>query len=105
MRYLILILLISCATPLTEEEQFDKEYLENDRKAQYERWAAACRADPNVGIFGNNPVRPCRSIRKKCIPHKWDWDWDHERERPELGNAYQCVSKRQIEDFMRSMRR
>ena len=103
MRYLILLLLlVGCATPLTEEEQFDKEYLENDRKAQYERWREWCLSSKHV-IHGNNPTRSCRG--RDCIPHKWDWDWDHERERPKLSNAYQCVNRRQLEEMMRSIGR
>jgi len=103
MRYLILILLLGCATPLTEEERLDEEYAEGNRKIMYDLWKSSCLSDEVGGVvFSNNPGSPCGN-RRNCIPHKWDWDWDEARERPKIGNSVVCASRRQMEEFMRSM--
>ena len=100
MRYLILLLLVSCAAPLTEEEQFQREYDESDRKILYELWEKAC-LNTKGTVFANKPSRQCRV--RDCIPHRWDWDWDKEKERPKLGNSVQCISRRQVEEMMRGL--
>ena len=68
MRYLILLLLVSCATPLTEEEEFQREYDENDRKILYEVWEKHC-LENEGNVYANNPSRPCMN-KRHCIPHR-----------------------------------
>ena len=105
MKLLLILLPITlfsgCASvPLTEEEIFQREYEENDRKLQYKRWEKACH-DADMIIYADKPSRVCR--RKGCIPHKWDWRWDDEHERPKIGNSYTCVSRRQMQEALREL--
>ena len=102
MRFLILLLLISCAAPLTEEQEFQREYDENNRKVLYDMWKKAC-LDADGTVFGDRPARPCGN-KRDCIPHKWDWDWNHDAERPKIGNSYQCATRQQIEELIRGIR-
>ena len=103
MKYLSLLLLIlvigGCArTPLTEEEQFEREYAEADRKNLYVMWEKQC-IEAGWVIYSYNPTKVCR--RKGCIPSRWDWKYDSKRERPALGNSVICVSPRQLREIFR----
>ena len=102
MKYLpLLLLLISCASaPLTEEEREELEYYEQERALAYLQWKANCLSGDGV-IYTYKPWRLCRG--NNCIPSKWDWRYDFDRDRPMLGNSYQCVSRRQMQDILRSL--
>ena len=96
---LILLLLPACASaPLTEEEQFKKEYEEADRKNLYIMWEKECLA--NKGIIYSYDVSSMCPIRR-CIPHRRDWSYNSERERPSTGNRVVCISRRQLDDMFR----
>ena len=98
MRYLILLLLVGCASePLTEEEQFQREYDENDRKVHYIKWEKECRAAGMV-VYGNNPIK--QRLNKDKIPHRWDWSYNTKMERPDLGNSYVCVTRDQLRSIL-----
>ena len=102
MRYLahiLLILVISgCArTPLTEEEQFEREYAEADRKNMYIMWEDQCLKAKGI-IYSYNVT--C-GVRRNCIPSKYDWRYDSKRERPATGNRVLCISQRQLDDMFR----
>ena len=100
MKYLLLLLLLTaCASaPLTEEEREELEYYEQERVLAYEQWKKSCISRKRI-IFVYNPWKPCRS--GDCIPSKWDWRYDFDRERPMIGNAYQCISRTQIQEIFR----
>ena len=96
---LLLILVISsCArTPLTEEEQFKREYEEADRKNLYIMWEKECIKSGGI-VYSYNAT--C-GVRKNCIPSRWDWRYDSKRERPAVGNRVLCISPRQLDDLFR----
>ena len=102
MRHLIpLLILTGCASePLTEEEQFQREYEEADRKVQYQRWEKDCLTSGGI-IYADNPARICR--KKGCVPNRRDWRWDDKRERPAIGNSVRCLTQSQINDLMGSI--
>lgn len=98
MRYLILLLLVGCASePLTEEEQFQREYDENDRKVRYRAWEKQC-TDAGMVVYGNHPVRP--RLNSDRIPHEWDWSYNTKMERPDLGNSYICITRDQLRGIL-----
>jgi hypothetical protein len=100
MNRLILILLLVACAPLTEDEQFARDYNENDRKAQYARWEQWC-LDSGGIVYYADPLKPCMS-RRNCIPHRWDWRYDNETERPSLGNSVLCLSRDQLDEVLRN---
>ena len=95
MKYLLLLLLAGCATPLTEDEQFEREYEEADRKIHFIRWQEECRKSGGI-VFSDNLFRPCMN-KRNCIPHSWDWKWSNERPHP--GNKVICISQGQMEQI------
>ena len=95
------LLLVGCAANLTEEEIFQRDYEENDRKAQYVRWEKWC-LDGGGVVYSDNPSRPCMS-KRNCIPHRWDWRYDSESERPSLGNNVLCLSRSQMDEVLRNI--
>lgn len=94
MRYLLILLLTGCASQLTEDEQFQREYEEADRKVQYRRWEQACEASNGI-VYAYRPTRICRK-RGGCIPDAQDWKWDTKRERPKHSNTVVCTSRDQL---------
>ena len=84
------------APPLTEQEQFDKEYAEADRKNMYYIWEQSCLDQEGI-IYSDNVL----SRAWKKTPRKWDWDYDGEKERPSLGNSVVCVSQRELDEMMK----
>jgi len=98
MRYLALLLLFGCATPLTEQEQFDRDYKEADRKNMYVMWEKECLAHKGI-IYSYDISRLCKY--GSCIPHRRDWSYDSKKERPSLGNRVVCISQRQLDDLLR----
>ena len=99
MKYIAVLLLFvcGCAAPLTEEEQFEKEYKEADRKNLYIMWERRCKEQNGI-IYSYNPTKPCYG-RDLCIPHRRDWSYDSKKERPALGNTVMCLSQRQVRDI------
>ena len=96
---LLALLVGGCASaPLTEQEQFDKDYKEADRKNIYIMWEAECLANKGV-IYSYDISRMCHI--GKCIPHRRDWSYNSKRERPSTGNRVVCVSQRQIDEMLR----
>ncbi len=101
---LLIVLLVGCAgEPLTEEQIFEKEYEEQERKIAYLSWKEWCLSSDGANgvIFAYKPMSPCRG--NNCIPHRWDWRYDFERERPMVGNTYKCISRPQLREIMRNL--
>ena len=97
MKYLLLLLIVGCASePLTEDEEFAREYEEADRKVRYAKWEKDCLAGGGI-IYSNNPHKP--RIGENHIPHRRDWRYDSKREQPSLGNAVICISRGQLRDI------
>ena len=86
------------APPLTEQEQFNKDYKEADRKNLYVMWEKDC-LDNNGIIYSFDVSRFCHVGR--CIPHKRDWSYNSKRERPSTGNRVVCISQKQLDDMLR----
>ena len=99
MRYLLILLLVGCVTTLTEEQAFQKEYDEADRKIQYLLWEKQCITNGGF-VFTYRPSRPCVN-KRNCIPHRWDWKYDNEHERAKQGNKTVCLARGQMRDIFR----
>ena len=100
MRHLALLLLIAgCAhAPLTEDEQFDREYAEADREIMYQLWEQSCLDQAGVVYSDGANIQ-----RWKRIPRKRDWDYDSSKERPAVGNNIVCISEAEVREFIRNM--
>ncbi len=92
---LVLLLLFGCAT-LTEQEQFDRDYKEADRKNLYIMWESECLANKGV-VYSYDVSSVCRS----CIPHRRDWSYNSKLERRSMGNRVVCISQRQLDGTFR----
>ena len=97
---LLALLASGCAgVPLTEQEQFDKEYKEADRKNLYVMWEKEC--EDNKGIIYSYDISKVCHIRGSCIPHRRDWSYNSKKERPSVGNRIVCISQRQLDEMLR----
>ena len=96
---LLALLASGCASaPLTEQEQFDRDYKEADRKNLYVMWEKDC-LDNNGVIYSYDISRAC--YIGNCIPHRRDWSYDSKRERTRPGNRVVCISQQQVDEMFR----
>ena len=98
MRLLVLLLLVGCATPMSDLERLEHEL---DRKEKYSYFKAVC-VEMKGYLFSYNPYKPCTRI--DCMPHRMDWDFyylpidpkrpPHKMDwRPRPGNTLVCARR------------
>ena len=75
MRFFLLFLVLSgCAVPLTEAEELQREYEEQERREMFLNWRKWCN-DSGYVMHINRPIS-CHSVNiDRCIPHRSEWHY------------------------------